>query len=111
MFRVFLCLPEVRLEGLQALDFRRRMGLPDGTSVSRPNGRQFWKQVDVTEGFARRFDIFQTCSWPDATPKAEWLQRGDLELSGQSIRWSDGMTNERATELALLAMLDGLCEK
>jgi hypothetical protein len=110
MFRVRLVLPSHEIQGVAALDERRRLGLPDGSHlvVSEPT-----ISIEVSEGFARRFDIFKGDSHPDAMPLLEWLQPGDLVGDeGNNIRavWNNDVKPERLRELALLALLDGRCK-
>lgn len=105
MFRVVLQLPAFELFGLQALDFRRLHGLPDGTNVWLiSNGCQAGQQsarVDVPEAFARAWFGQQQVT-AEVTIRVELLTRGDLRMAcegnGRAITFAD-LSPERVQQL------------
>lgn len=74
------------LSGLDALDERRRLGLPDGSVLLLCHvGRSVWVEVD--EAFARQhFD--RTSTEATATIPVDALQAGDLGPKGSGLQWA-----------------------
>lgn len=111
LFSICVQLPkDAALEGLEALDFRRRMGLKDKVEVRTNNyhepGIRTWCKVD--EGFARLyFPRNKTTVTRQVT--FDQLSKGDLVdiyegyLGGglYKVYWNNDLSEERITELWL----------
>lgn len=53
MFRIYVRLTAFHFDGLKALDWCRKLGLPDATTLSCRNVSS--QTIDVSEGFARQY--------------------------------------------------------
>jgi hypothetical protein len=102
VFKIYICLDRVTLTGLDALDERRRLGLPDGSGLDscEQYGRaSSSRYVAVTEGFARlHFGRQQTTGC--VTVPLSALTPADLVAEGD-VRavFAESITDDRVREL------------
>jgi len=98
MFRIDLEIAESEtLTGLQALDERRRLGLPDATHLTLSQSRtKRW--FDVTEAFARQRFPYTSAAETGIIPLAA-LTKDDVVLDKDVLKINEEMSNERAMEL------------
>ena len=98
MFQIDLSIAEPEaLTGLQALDERRRLGLPDGTYLYLSQSRTAcW--FNVTEEFARQHFPYTASKETAEIPLAA-LTASDVVLDKDVLRIDEEMTDQRAMEL------------
>ncbi len=99
MFRIFLDLEGQTVRGLDALDLRRRLGLPDGSALKIVDDKTTFAKVNET--FARRYfprDVEDV----SRTVPVSILSPGDLSARDElKAGLSDDLTDERKIELWL----------
>lgn len=99
MFRIDLQLEDKRLTGLDALDERRRLKLPDGVKLETTERRTEW--YPVSEGFARKHFGRTETEMTRIVPLGI-LTPDDVVLSSINVdfvKLSPALTAERAMEL------------
>ncbi len=108
MFKIKLTLTSFPQEnGLEALDFRRKFGLADGT-VAKPMAHAFHgcRVYPVEEGFARDYFARQSCEAEESVPLAMLLP-GELaevqDYTSPAVALASNLTVERAKELFIAA--------
>ncbi len=97
LFQVKLKLTTYRLRGCQALDFLRRLGLPDTSARVETGGAC---SVDVPKTFARTwFGDGEVISQVEIDP--DWLNAGEATLCGEANRYLriGKLSNARAEQL------------
>jgi hypothetical protein len=57
VFFIEIYLPDINMEGMEALDFRRQLRLPDGTSIRTDGSSRVMRRVE--EDWARKEKIFK----------------------------------------------------
>ncbi len=103
MFRIYLSLPYFKYSGLKALDFLRKVGLPDGAyvySASKETCR-YSEEASVDEEFARLYFDDQEAVCMQATVDLSYLTEGDLvvdETNGY-VKFNPAMCPDRVKQL------------
>jgi hypothetical protein len=99
MFRIDLAIAQSSgYYGLQALDERRRLCLPDGTTLAVSNHRTV-RWFNVTEEFARQHFPYDAAECSAEVPLPA-LNFDDVMLDVKTVRINEvDMTDERAMEL------------
>lgn len=105
MFSISLDLAEVELTGLDALDFRRRLKLPDGSMVETHDAT--FVSVEVSESFVRanfdRTSVHVRRLIPVAILAPGDLEPGPDKHGSDAVSFVEEMPPERVIELWTLA--------
>jgi hypothetical protein len=109
LFQIKLKVKSYRLRGCQALDFLRRLGLPDKSAKVETGGSC---SVDVSETFARTwFADGEVISQVEIDP--DWLNAREATLCGKANRYLriGKLSNARAEQLYIRGRFEGVCNE
>jgi hypothetical protein len=112
-FTIYLSLPRTSFSGVEAIDFCRRLGLPERANLMLGDAHLRDLITDVDEGFARAwFGPKQTQG--HASVAYEWLAAGEMVEVEDRVwpgRFKLDITPERARELYVRARFEDLREE